>query len=78
MQSRKTLLFNNSEPWVRKSGDEELDVPMNCFDGTKVCNLIGVSFLNLLKTVMRNEGTLLYRDDRLGTIRTSLSPEIKR
>ena len=34
MQSRKTLLFNNEEPWVKKHGDEELDVPMGCFDGS--------------------------------------------
>ena len=33
MQSRKTLLFNNKEPWVKKHGDKEFDVPMGCLDG---------------------------------------------
>ena len=30
MQSRKTLLFNNNEPWVKKTGEENFDVPMGC------------------------------------------------
>ena len=28
MQSRKTLLFQNGETWVKKSSDEDFDVPM--------------------------------------------------
>ena len=33
MQSRRTLLFSNKKPWLKKSGNEEFDVPMGCFDG---------------------------------------------
>ena len=28
------LLINNKEPWLKKSGNEEFDVPMECFDGS--------------------------------------------
>ena len=28
MQSGKTLLFHNQEPWVKRDGDEDFDVPM--------------------------------------------------
>ena len=28
MQARKTLLFQNGEPWVKKSGTEDFNVPM--------------------------------------------------
>ena len=42
MQSRRMLLFNNKEPWLKKSGNEEFDVPMGCFDGVEVCELVGV------------------------------------
>ena len=44
MQSRKTLLFNNNEPWVKKTGEENYDVPMSCYDGTEVCELVGHMF----------------------------------
>ena len=78
MQSRRTLLFNNKETWLKKSGNEEFDVPMGCFDGAEVCELVGVYILHLLKTVMRKENVGLYRDDGLGILRNSSGPEIER
>ena len=39
MQARKTLLFNEIIPWVKKEEKEHFDVPMGCFDGTEVCEL---------------------------------------
>ena len=42
MQSRQTLLFNNKDPWPKKSGNEEFDVAMGCFDGAEVWELVGV------------------------------------
>ena len=38
MQSRKTLLFHNQEPWVKREGEEDFDVPMGCYDGQKFAN----------------------------------------
>ena len=35
IQARRTLLFNNGEPWVKNVGNEELDVSMECFDGAE-------------------------------------------
>ena len=35
-QSRKTLLFNEKIPWVKKDGSEDFDVPMGCFDRAEV------------------------------------------
>ena len=78
MQSRRTLLFNNKEPWLKKSGNEEFDVPMGCFDGAEVCELVGVYILHLLRTVMRKDNVGLYRDDGLGILRNSSGPEIER
>ena len=40
MQYHKTLLFYNSESWLKKAEDEEFDVPVGCYDGAKVCKLI--------------------------------------
>ena len=78
MQSRRTLLFNNKEPWLKKYDNEEFDVPMGRFDGAEVCELVGVYILHLLKTVIRKENVGLYRDDGLGILRNSSGPEIQR
>ena len=78
MQSRRTLLFNNKEPWLKKSGNEEFDVPMGCFDGAEVSELVGVYILHLLKTVMRKENVALHRDDGPGILQNSSGPEIER
>ena len=65
MQSRKTLLFNNNEPWIKKSGKEKSDVPMGCYDGAVFCELVGPYCLNKLKNVTNKENTGLYRDNGL-------------
>ena len=61
MQSRKTLLFNKEEPWIKKFGDENFDVPMGCFDGAEVCHLVGIYILNLLKAVIRRKYRIILR-----------------
>ena len=72
------MLFNNKDPWLKKSGNEEFDIPMGCFDGAEVCELVGVYILHLLRTVMRKENFGLYRDDGLGILRNSSGLEIDR
>ena len=78
MQSRRVFLFNNKESWLKKSGNEEFDVPMGCFDCAEVCELVGVYILHLLKTVMGKENVGLYVDDGLSILRNSSGPEIER
>ena len=75
MQSRRTLSFNLKESWLKKSGNEEFDVPMGYFDGAEVCELVGVYILHLLRSVIRKENVGLYRDDGLGILRNSSGPE---
>ena len=36
MQPRKTLLFHNQEPWVKREGNEDFNVPKGYNDGTEV------------------------------------------
>ena len=40
-QSRKTLLLNEKLLWVKKDGSEDFIVPMGCFDGAELCELVG-------------------------------------
>ena len=40
MQSRKTLLFQHSELWVKKLGNEHVSVLMGCYSSAKVHELV--------------------------------------
>ena len=55
MQCRKTLLFWNNNPWVKKDGDENFDVPMGCFDGAEVCELVGLYIQKRLTSLMNKK-----------------------
>ena len=78
MQARRTLLFNNGEPWVKKVGNEEFVAPMGCFDGVEICELVRIYDLHQLKSVMRKENAGLYGDDGLGILQNLSGPEVQR
>ena len=48
----KELLFNDGEPWVKKIDNKEFDVPVGCFDGAEICELVGIYNLHLLKIII--------------------------
>ena len=77
MQSRQTLLFHDKQPWVKKTRTENFDVPMGCYDGAEVCELVGCYILNQLSIAMRKELVGLYRDDGLGIMKNMSGPEIE-
>ena len=77
MQARRTLLFNNGEPWIIKVGNEEFDVPMGCFDGAEICEMVEIYILYQLKNVIRKENAGLYRDDGLGILRNLSGREVE-
>ena len=37
--ARKSLLFNQETPWVKRNNDTMFDVTMGSFDGAEICNL---------------------------------------
>ena len=76
LQARKTLLFHNDEAWVKKNADEDFDVPMGCFDGAEVCELVGCYILNKIKRIMNPNDVGLYRDDGLGVLRNLSGPQV--
>ena len=78
MQSRKTLLFSNTDIWAKKTGNEDFDVPMGCFDGAEVCELIGTFLLNLLNRSCGAGNMGLYRDDGLGILHNKSGPQTER
>ena len=78
MQARKNLLFEDATPWIKKSGDEDFDVPMGCFDGPEICELVGSYIQSKLTNTTNKEDIGLYRYDGLGIFKSISRPEIKR
>ena len=71
-------MFSNGEPWVKNHGDENFDVPMGCYDGTEICELIGAYLLYQINNVISKENIGFYRDDGLGIFRNISGPEVER
>ena len=74
-QFRNTLLFNKNQLWVKKSGNEEFDVPIGCFDRAELCEIIGIYILTKLQSALRKDKAGLYRDDGLGVTKELPGPE---
>ena len=62
LQTKKTLLFHNGNPWAKK-GNKPFDVSMGSWDGAEVCELVGLYLLSQLTHLKISVG--LYRDDGL-------------
>ena len=59
---RKSLLYNNHEPWKKKETDSCFDVTMGSYDGAEVCELVGIYLLSLLANIIDKNNSGLYRD----------------
>lgn len=77
-QARHTLLFHQGDPWMKRNGDEDFDVPMGSYDGAEVCELIGIFMLSQISQVVNPTDNGLYRDDGLAVMRNIGKPEIER
>ena len=64
MHSRKSLLFNNHEVWVKKE-NPDFDVTMGSFNGAEICELVALYLLNILKNEFGGKNIRLYRDNGL-------------
>ena len=76
MQSRNTLLFNKNQSSAKKSGNEEFDVPMGCFDGAELCEIIGIYILKIQR-VLHRDNAGLYKNDGFGVTKELPGPEME-
>ena len=75
--ARKSLLYYNDEPWVKK-GESNFDVSMDAYDGAEVCELIGIFMLSLLSKHINKNHIGLYRDDGLAILKNTSGPEAEK
>ena len=73
--SRKSLIFHENEPWVKKESNEDFDVPMGSNDGAEISELVGLLMLSKLVHLFQDNSVGLYRDDGLGVLRNLPGPE---
>ena len=52
--SRRSLLFHENEPWVKKEGNEDFDVTMGSNDGAEISELVGLLMLSKLVHLFQN------------------------
>ena len=78
IQSRKTFLFYDGSPWIKKGNSENFDIPMGFFDGAECGELVGAYILNLLGEFIDKGNIGLYRDDGLGVFENLSGPQIER
>ena len=67
--SRKSLLYHNDDPWVKKDTSVEFDVTMGSYDGAEVGEIVGVFMLDMLSKLFEKNSIGLHRDDGLSIFR---------
>ena len=72
--ARKSLLYNNSEPWMKKDSGL-FDVTMGAYDGAEVCELVGTFLLYKLSLKYNKNDIGLYRDGGLAIFKNISGPK---
>ena len=78
MHSRKSLLFNNTDIWIKKNGDPNFDVTLGCFDGAELCELVGLYILHILGEKYGKHRIRLYHDAGLACFGYISGPQADR
>ena len=78
MPTCKTLLFNDSKPWLKKFGNKDFDKLKKRFDGAEVCELVGLFILTKPCDVFQRENVGLCRDDGPAIVKQMPGPELER
>ena len=76
----KCYRFYHEEPWMKKNGEEDFEVPgpMECHNGAEICELFGAFILRKINPLMQEQNNIgLYRDDSLDIFRNLSRPNIE-
>ena len=72
--TRKSLLFDGSNIWIKKQGCF-FDVSMGAYDGAEEWELVGTYMLNVLSKKCNKNDFSLYRDDGLAVLKSKSGPQ---
>ena len=68
LQAKKSLLFNNGNPWQKRNTNTLFNVTMGSYDGAEICELVGNYILSQLKEIPYDMEIGLYRNDGLAVL----------
>ena len=68
--AKRSLLYHQKSPWVKKNTDSMFDVTMGSYDGAETCELIGTYMLSLITANFKDQ-VGLYRDDGLAVCKAT-------
>ena len=78
LNSRKSFLYFEGNPWIKKDTTEHFDVTEGSFDGAEVCELVGLHLLSKLTDLVTDGSVGLYRDDGLAVVHKYSGPQMDR
>ena len=76
LNSRKSLLFNDQRPWIKKTG--EFDVTMGAYDACELCELVGLLLIYDMRETFPSLNFGLYRDDGAAEHKKLPGPQMAR
>ena len=76
--SRKALLFDSKDIWIKNSENPMFDVTMGSLDGAEVCEIVGLYLLDKVSVLLSKDNAGLYRDDGLGIVNDANGPKLDR
>ena len=76
--SRKALLFDSKDIWIKSSENPIFDVTMGSLDGAEVCEIVGLYLLDKVSLLLSKDNAGLHRDDRLGVVNDANGPKLDR
>ena len=71
IHSRKSLLFNNTDVWLIKSGNPDFGVTLRTFDCAELCEIAISYIVHILGKNYRKYRIGLYCDDGLACFKTT-------
>ena len=54
--------------WVKWCGNEDFDVPMGCYNGAEICELVGFYLLKKVSNIVDKKYISLHTDDALAIL----------
>ena len=73
----KSFFLKVQRSGLKKSGNEDFEVPIGCFNGAEIRELVGIYRQSKLTNIINKEKVGLYREDGLGTFKNISRPQIK-
>ena len=75
MHARRSLLYHNQTPWIKKENNSDFDITMGSWNGAECCEIVGLFLLNQIKELINEKYVGLYRDDGLAALPNLSGPQ---